>query len=138
MLLSLSINLILLEPSAGKEIGSLYLSLLIPVGKVIPIGKVVYEYFVRGWFCDRQKIDAKKKGTNLAPPLRISERWIKKLEDKNELHQTKLRQDTLTGEELSCDSDDKTQHCQTTIPGFSKLGKTKLRLLTFHNGSNLT
>lgn len=47
MLLSLSINLILLEPSAGKEIGSLYLSLLIPVGKVIPIGKVVYEYFVR-------------------------------------------------------------------------------------------
>ena len=77
MLLSLSINLILLEPSAGKEIGSLYLSLLIPVGKVIPIGKVVYEYFVRVWFCDRQKINAKKKGTDLAPPLRISERWIK-------------------------------------------------------------
>ena len=39
--------------------------------------------------------------------------------------QTKLAQDSLTGEELGTKSDHETEHGETTIPGFSECNKTE-------------
>ena len=51
----------------------------------------------------------------------------------SDLQQADLRENVLTGQKLSCQTNHKTQHRQTTVPSFSKVCKTELRCLIFHD-----
>jgi hypothetical protein len=53
------------------------------------------------------------------------------------LHQADLRQNALTSQVLSRNSDNEAQHCQATVPSLSEANKTKL-VLVFHDEYLLT
>lgn len=87
-----------------------------------------------------ERVNKKTAEPKLRRTLLGSKCELKKLENEIKpwsLHQAKLRKNTVAGHVLSCQTNDKSEHSQTTIPVLGELSETHSFALVFHNALNL-